>query len=158
MSSGSGYYYQAASATDLVSIFTQIRQAIEAQAREKTTADTCVPQDSWHEAQGVKVTITQPENPSWSMEAVTDSSGAYQFGNLTAGQYVIKAEPLQITSSDGHTYTYSRIRNGYNLSEEGQASVYIDPQYPDGASVHSELWLSLPYDEDGTPLNACTAP
>ncbi len=100
----------------------------------------------------------QPENPTWSKHTVTDSSGLYQFDSLAAGQYVIKAAPVTLTSSDGHSYTYSRVRNGYNLSEEGQVSVYIDPQYPDGASVPSEIWLSLPYGEDGTPLNVCTTP
>ncbi len=155
---GTEYYRQVAYAEDFANTFVQIRQRIEGWAREQAYAPVCVPQDVWTATQGVKVTLTQPENPSWSKQTVTDSNGKYTFGNLPSGQYVLKTEPFTLTSSDGRTYTYSRVRNGYNLGEEGQASVFISPEYADGTPVHSELWLSLPYGQDGTPLNACTAP
>jgi hypothetical protein len=158
ISSSSEYYQQVAYADDLASRFAQIRQRIEGWAREQTYEPVCVPQDTWTATQGVKITLTQPENPSWSKQIVTDTNGGYSFDTLSASQYVLKAEPFTLTSSDGRTYTYSRVRNGYNLVEEGQASVFISPEYPNKTPVHSELWLSLPYGQDGTPLNACTAP
>jgi hypothetical protein len=152
MSSGSNYYYQADDSAAMAGIYDTVR--------EKINYDTCVPGEVTQPAAGASVLLTKPDNPTWSMRTVTDSAGAFQFGDLLAGQYVVKVEPslTLVSPEDGLKRTYSRTRNGRSLSEEGQASAYISPQYPDGATVSTQLLLSLPLDENGSPHNGCTMP
>jgi hypothetical protein len=152
MSSGSGYYYQANDSSALTRIFSMIRETI-------VTA-TCIPQEMTQQATNAKVLLTQPDNPTWSKQAITDSSGVFLFSNLAAGQYIVKIEsaPSVKSPEDSLTRTYSRVRNGRSLSEEGQASVYINPQFPNNASVPAQLLVSLPIAADGSPNNGCTMP
>jgi hypothetical protein len=151
MSSGSGYYYEADDGEALASIYAYIREAIE--------YDTCVPHEKQEQAGSARITLTRPDNPTWEMETTTDSAGAFQFDQVPAGEYVLKVTPLDIRSpEDSLTRRYSRVRNGLNLSEEGQVSVTINPQYPSGSTVYSQVQMSLPYGPDGIPLNGCTTP
>ncbi len=152
MSSGSGYYYSASDGSALSSIYGLIQDHI--------VNDTCVPHETTQPAANVTVVLTQPNNPTWSMSTTADSSGNYSFGRLPAGEYVLKVNPSPtVTSSEDYlARTYSRLRNSRNLSEEGQASIYINPQFPNGSTVYSQVMLSLPFADDGSLNNGCTMP
>jgi len=151
MSSGTGYYYEADDSGAMSNIYAQIKEKIE--------GDRCQPMEVWQPAEGAQIKLTQPSNPTFLKTVVADTNGQWKIADLEAGQYVVKSEPLTISSKeDGKTRKYSRIRNGFNLSEENQASININPQYPNGATVYSELLLSLPLGPDGAPLNGCNTP
>ncbi|MBA3944667.1 MAG: hypothetical protein H0X37_08920 [Herpetosiphonaceae bacterium] len=152
MSSGSGYYYTAQDSNAMANIYATIRDRI--------SNDICQPHETTQLAANANITLTQPNNPTFSMQTTANGSGAYSFNNLPGGQYLVKVNPsLSLLSpEDGYTRTYSRLRNSRSLSEEGQASVYLDPQYPNGAREYSEVILSLPLANDGTPNNGCTMP
>jgi hypothetical protein len=152
MSSGTGFYYQADASSTIASIFATIRQ--------KIVLDTCAPGETTELAPGARVILKRPDNPTWSMQTTADAAGAYVFQNLSAGEYVVRVDPpLSLASSeDNLTRTYSRIRNNLSLTEENQASVYINPQYPNGATEYSSILLSLPLADDGAPHNGCTMP
>lgn len=151
MSSGSGYYFRATDATEMAAVYARINSQI---------ADaTCVPREQSELANGAVVRLSQPGNPTFKMSSPVDSEGRWDFENLDAGEYVVKADPYSKRSpEDGFTRVYSRVRNGLNLSEEGQVSVTINPQFPDGSTVPAEMLLSLPTNADGVPLNGCTTP
>lgn len=152
ISSGSGYYYTAKDASAMANIYATIRDRIN--------YDQCIPHEVTQQAANTTIVLTQPNNPTWTMSTVADSSGNYSFGNLPAGQYILKINPAPTLTSpeDQLARTYPRLRNSRNLTEEGQASVYINPQFPDGATVYSEVILSLPYADDGTLNNGCSIP
>jgi hypothetical protein len=151
MSSGTGYYYEADDGGAMANIYTTIKG--------KMGSDSCQPMEVWQPAEGAQIKLTQPQNPTFIKTAVADTNGQWRFTELEAGQYVVKSDPLSLMShEDGKTRKYSRIRNGFNLSEEHQASIYINPQYPNGATVYSELLLSLPLGPDEVPLNGCNTP
>lgn len=151
MSSGAGYYFRANDAAAMAAAYTRINSQI---------ADTsCVPREQSELAAGATVRLSKPGNPTFSMSAPVDSEGRWEFGNLEAGEYVVKADAFSKRSpEDGFSRVYSRVRNGLNLSEEGQASVSINPQFPDGSTVPAEVLLSLPTNAQGVPLNGCTTP
>jgi len=152
MSSGSGYYYQANNNQALTQIYNNVRGAI--------VTIGCTALEERELAAGAKVTLTKPGNPTWKMEATTDKHGNFRFTEeVEAGEYVVTAAPLSITSSeDGKQRTYSRVRNARDLSEEGQASVHITSDLRNNAPVVPQLLLSLPTTADGTPHNGCTLP
>ncbi|HEX6288003.1 MAG TPA: VWA domain-containing protein [Herpetosiphonaceae bacterium] len=151
MSSGTGYYYEADDGGAMANIYATIKQ--------KMDQDTCQPMEVWQPAEGAQIKLTQPHNPTFIKTTVAYTNGQWRFVDLEAGQYVVKSEPLTITSrEDGKTRKYSRVRNGLNLSEEQQASVYINPQFPNGATVYTELLMSLPLGPDNVPLNGCNTP
>jgi hypothetical protein len=152
MSNGTGYYYKANDAGAISEIFATIQQ--------KIVYDTCIPREVTDEAAGATVVLTSPENPTFKLQTVTDPSGTYVFNNLVAGEYVVRVNPALSVSSpeDGLVRTYSRLRNSLSLSEETQASVYINPQYPNGATEYSSILLSLPVGSDTAPNNACNTP
>lgn len=151
MSSGSGYYYQANDGSAMQNIYANIKTKIE--------GDTCEPKQKTEFAGGATMVLTRPDNPTFSRSTVTDSEGNWAFNNLESGNYVVKVRPeLSLKSSEDSLFRkYTRLRNGFNLSEETQASIYLNPQFPDGATVYSEVLLSMPMDNTGTPLNGCTA-
>jgi Flp pilus assembly protein TadG len=151
MSSGTGYYYEADDGGAMANIYARIK--------EKIDGDRCQPMEGWQPAEGAQIKLTQPSNPTFLKTVIADTNGQWRFADLEAGQYVVKSDPVTITSrEDGKTRKYSRLRNGFNLSEENQASININPQYPNGATVYSELLLSLPLGPDGAPLNGCNTP
>lgn len=154
MSSGSGYYYSAKDGSAMQNIYSLINTKID--------DDTCKPEEDGDPgifAEGATVTLTQPSNPTFLKKTTTDSNGYYRFENLPAGDYVVKVNPSFSAKSpvDGLYRKYSRLRNGYNLAEETQASVYVNSEYPDGSTVPSEIRLSMPLGPDGTQLNGCTS-
>ena len=80
-------------ATALANIYNTIRDQIN--------LDRCVPYEITQQAANATMVLTQPSNPTWSMSTVADSSGGYSFGNLTAGDYVLKVNPAPtLTSSE----------------------------------------------------------
>jgi hypothetical protein len=151
MSSGSGYYFRATDAAAMAAAYTQINSQI---------ADaTCVPHEQQELAPGATVRLSTPGNPTFAMSSPVDSEGRWEFNELEAGEYVVKADPYSKRSpEDGFSRVYSRVRNGLNLSEEGQVSVSINPQFPDGSTVPAEVLLSLPTNAQGVPQNGCTTP
>lgn len=151
MSSGSGYYYQANDGSAMQNIYANIKTKIE--------GDVCEPKQKTEFAGGAMMVLTRPDNPTFSRSVVADGEGNWGFNNLESGNYVVKVKPdLSLKSAEDGLYRkYTRLRNGFNLSEETQASIYLNPQYPDGATVYSEVLLSMPMDKTGTPLNGCTA-
>lgn len=151
MSSGAGYYFRANDPTAMAAAYTRINSQI---------ADTtCVPREQSELAAGATVRLSMPGNPTFAMSAPVDSEGRWEFPNLEAGEYVVKADAFSKRSpEDGFSRVYSRVRNGLNPSEEGQASVRINPQFPDGSTVPAEVLLSLPTNAQGVPLNGCTTP
>jgi hypothetical protein len=151
MSSGTGYYYQADDGGAMANIYSKIKSQI--------AENTCQPMEVWQQAEGAQIKLTQPNNPTFLKTTIADTNGQWAFEDLEAGQYVVKSDPLTLASrEDGKTRRYSRVRNGLNLSEESQGSVYINPQYPNGSTVYSELLLSLPLGPDSAPLNGCNTP
>ncbi len=152
MSSGSNYYHQANESGALEKIYENIGETI--------VYDTCVPNEITEPVNNATVVLTKPDNPTWRQQVKTNSAGMFEFDELQAGQYIVKVEPSITVKSpeDDLTRTYSRTRNGRSLSEEGQASVYVNPQFADGATVSTQLLLSLPFDASGSPNNACTMP
>jgi hypothetical protein len=149
MSSGSGYYFKAHDRDGLAAVYNQIRENL---------GGACVPQERSEIAGEVTVMLKKSGETSWSKSVKSaDGTGAYSFTGLEPGQYYVTAMPKEITSpEDRLTRKYSRVRNGLSLGEEGQASVYINPQLPNNATVYSELLLSLKT-VNGVPLNGCTA-
>ncbi len=150
MSSGTGYYFKAHDRAGLASIYNEIRDNL---------GGACVPQERSEIASEVTVMLKKSGETAWSKTVKSaDGTGAYNFSGLEAGQYYVSAMPKEITSpEDKLTRKYSRVRNGLSLGEEGQASVYINPQLPNNATVYSELLLSLKT-VDGVPLNGCSKP
>lgn len=155
MSSGSGYYYSARDGGAMQNIYSLINAKID--------DDTCKPVEDGDPgilAEGATMVLTRPSNPTFRKTDVTDSNGQWNFSDLEPGDYVVKVVPsLDVrTSGDGLWRTYSRLRNGYNLAEETQASVYINQQLPDGSTVPSEVRLSMPIDPaTGAPFNGCNS-
>lgn len=153
MSSGSGYYFRATDAAAMAAAYTRINSQI--------AKPECVPHSQIELAAGATVRLSKPGNPTFGMSSPVDSEGRWEFSNLEAGEYVVKADPFSKRSpepDDGFTRVYSRVRNGLNPSEEGQASVTINPQFPDGSTVPAEVLLSLPTNAQGVPQNGCTTP
>ncbi len=151
MSSGAGYHYEVDDGNALNNIFQLILAKID--------NDACLPKEQVDLAPGAKLTLLSPSNPSFKRTTTADGEGRWQFSDLPAGQYVVKADAYSLRSpEDGLTRLYSRVRNALDLGEEGQVSFSLNPQWPQGSVVYGEVLLSLPTDSEGVPLNGCRAP
>jgi hypothetical protein len=151
MSSGAGFHYEVNDANALNNIFQLILAKLD--------NDQCVPKEQIELAPGATMTLSDPHNPTVRRTTTADAEGRWQFTDLPAGQYVVKANAYTRTSpEDGLTRMYSRVRNALDLAEEGQASFSLNPQWPDRSFVYGEVLLSLHTNQDGTPHNGCTIP
>jgi hypothetical protein len=149
-----GNYFGANSSAALTNVYQQIRDQMVG-----STTTTCVPYEQREAANGARVILTQPNNPTWKKETTTTRNGSFAFNGVLAGQYIVTVAPLdRISSEDGKTRRYSRVLNARNLNEEGQASVAVSADVADKKAVSSELTLSLPTQAGGTPNNGCTTP
>ncbi len=151
MSSGTGYYYSARDGSSLDGVYGQIGNAIPQPG--------CRPGEKIDPAVGARMVVMQPNNPTSAIPVEADNDGVWRVTGVEAGQYVVKVDPAYAARSpeDNLWRTYSRVRNWYDLNEETQASILINPQFPNGATVYSEVRVSMPIGTDEAPVDGCNS-
>lgn len=149
--SGNTYYFSARDRDGLNNVYSQILGSLN--------PNRCVPREVTEPAGELTVELRKSDGSNFSQTVTTaDVTGAYSFKNLEPGEYYVTVAPKEIYSpEDKLTRRYSRVLNPLNLAELGRSSLYINPQYPDGAVVYSETMLALKL-IDGVPLNGCSNP
>ncbi|PLS81379.1 MAG: hypothetical protein CYG59_05960 [Chloroflexi bacterium] len=149
--SGNNYYFSAHDKDGLNHVYSQILGSLG--------PDRCVPLEQTELAGELVVELRKSDGSTWSRTTTSaDVTGEYSFTDLEPGEYYVTVAPKEIYSpEDQITRRYSRVRNPLNAGEQGRSSVYINPQYPEGAVVYTETMLALKL-VNGVPLNGCSNP
>lgn len=151
MSSGTNYYFEADDTNTLTKIYSQIDLTIK--------NGTCIPFEQLIAATGAKITLVQPGNPNATRTTTADASGNWSFGKVAAGSYQIKVDTLSVKSpEDGITRQYVRVVNLANPNEEGQVSLDITAERPNGAIYRAPILMTMDRDKSGALQNGCSIP